>query len=84
MEQNRTTGISQDNIQKQALSLIPKPTKQWGMQLYLQDTFWGKMGFGDPALNMNMYLGHQWNIRVDEKIIKTFIIDERPKQLYTI
>ncbi len=85
MERNRAAGISHDNIQKQAsFSNTQTDEAMKNAQLYFQDTFWGKLGFGDPALNVNTYQGHQWNVKVDEKIVKTFVIDERPRQSYTI
>ena len=85
VERNRAAGISQDNQQKQAsFSNTQTDEAMRNAQLYFQDTFWGKMGFGDPALNVNTYKGHQWNVKVDEKTVKTFIIDERQKQSFTI
>ena len=53
-------------------------------KLYFQDTFWGNLGFGDPPLNVNTYEGHQWNVKVDEKTVITFVIDKRAQQPYTI
>lgn len=85
MERNKAAGISQDNQQKQAsFSNTQTDEAMRNAQLYFQDTFWGKMGFGDPVLNVNTYKGHQWNVKVDEKTVKTFIIDEKQKQSFTI
>jgi hypothetical protein len=85
VERNRAAGKTQNNDQKQA-SFFNTQTDETmrNAQLYFQDTFWGKMGFGDPALNVNTYKGHQWHVKVDENTVKTFIIDETPKQTYTI
>ena len=52
--------------------------------LFFQDTRWGELGFGDPPLNVNTYKGHEWNVKVDDEIVRKFVIDDRPKQLYTI
>jgi uncharacterized protein YegJ (DUF2314 family) len=52
--------------------------------LFFQDTFWGKLGFGDPPLYVNTYKGHEWNVKVDDVIVKTFVIDDTPQQSYTI
>jgi hypothetical protein len=46
-------------------------------QLYYQDQFWGKLGSNDPVLTANTYQGHVWNIRVDGKVVKTWIISEK-------
>lgn len=85
VEKNRAAGVSQDNDQKKA-SFANSQTDETmrNAQLFFQDTFWGKMGYGDPTLNVNTYKGHQWNVKVDEKTVKTFVIDDRPHQVYTI
>lgn len=43
-------------------------------ELFYEDTFWGKLGSGDPALNVNTYEGHVWNVKVDGKVVKTWVI----------
>ena len=53
-------------------------------KLYFQDTLWGKLGFGNPILNVNTYEGHQWNVKVDEKTVKKIVINKRPTQPYYI
>lgn len=45
-------------------------------QLFYEDQFWGKLGHGDPSLHANTYRGHRWNIKVDGKTVKTWIIKE--------
>ena len=52
--------------------------------LFFQDTFWGKLGFGDPPLYVNTYKGHEWNVKVDDVTVKKFVIDDTPQQSYTI
>ena len=53
-------------------------------ELYFQETFWGKFGFGDPALGVNTYEGHEWNVYVDGKPVKQWIINSEPKQVFKV
>lgn len=53
-------------------------------ELYFQDTFWGKLGFGDPPLSVNTYEGHQWNVMVDGKKLMQFIINGEKQQEYSV
>lgn len=86
MERNRASGKSPDNdMQKKAkFSNTQSDDRMKNAKLHFQETFWGELGFGDPMLNVNTYEGHQWNVMVDDKIVKTFVIDKRPTQQYTI
>lgn len=86
VERNRAAGKSPENdLQKKAsFSNTQKDESMRNAKLYFQDTFWGNLGFGDPPLNVNTYEGHQWNVKVDEKTVKTFVIDKRAQQPYTI
>lgn len=43
-------------------------------ELFYEDTFWAKFGKDDPSLSVNTYEGHVWNVKVDGKIVKTWII----------
>jgi len=43
-------------------------------ELFYEDTFWGKLGKGDPPLNVNTFEGHLWNVKVDGKIVKTWSV----------
>lgn len=52
--------------------------------LYFQDSFWGKFGHGDPPLSVNTYEGHEWNVMVDGRVMKTWIIDTRDRQDYSL
>ena len=86
VERNRAAGKSPENdLQKKAsFSNSQKDETMRNAKLYFQDTFWGNLGFGDPPLNVNTYEGHQWNVKVDEKTVKTFVIDKRAQQPYAI
>jgi len=53
-------------------------------ELYFQDSFWGKLGHGDPSLSVNTYEGHQWNVKVNGAVVKTWIIDGREHQDYVL
>mmetsp|Transcript_17929 Transcript_17929/g.41347 ORF Transcript_17929/g.41347 Transcript_17929/m.41347 type:complete len:640 (-) Transcript_17929:74-1993(-) len=46
-------------------------------ELFYDDTFWGKLGKGDPILSVNTFEGHVWNVKVSGKIMKTWVIKER-------
>ncbi|KAL7542066.1 hypothetical protein ACHAWF_007084 [Thalassiosira exigua] len=74
----------QDLQKKAAFSNSQSDEGMKNARLYFQETFWGNLGFGDPTLNVNTFEGHQWNIKVGEKIMKTFVIDNRPKQFYAV
>lgn len=52
---------------------------------YDEAQFWGKLGHGDPDLTVNTYEGHRWNVRVDGKVIKKFVIQKEPtRQVFEI
>jgi len=54
-------------------------------ELYFQETFWGKIGWGDPALSVNTYEGHEWNVQVDGDVKETWVITATPnRQQYQI
>jgi hypothetical protein len=46
-------------------------------ELYFEGTLWGKLGHGDPDLNVNTYDGHRWNLYVDGKVVKSWTISEK-------
>ena len=50
--------------------------KMRNAELYFENKFWGKIGFGDEPLGANTYSGHEWNIKVDGKIVKSWIISD--------
>jgi len=85
VDKNRAEGKSVDTGEKKAsFTNTNTDERMRNAQLYFQETFWGKLGFGDPALNVNTYEGHQWNVKVGDKTLKTFVIDKRKQQTYTI
>ena len=55
-------------------------------ELFFEGQFWGKFGADDPSLEVNTYQGHEWNVRVNGEVVKTWIIfeDEGEKQSFTI
>ena len=55
-------------------------------ELFFEDQFWGKLGANDPSLQVNTYQGHEWHVRVNGEVVKTWIIfeDEGEKQRFTI
>ena len=82
---NRAAGKVPDDSQKKAVFQNDGGDENMkNAELFFQDTFWGKLGHGDPVLNVNTYEGHQWNVKVDKKTVRTFVIDKRPMQKYTI
>jgi hypothetical protein len=54
---------------------------------YDEDGFFGKLGFGDPPVFVNTYVGHVWNVKqVDGEAKKTFVIEEGggERQVFTV
>merc|ERR1712176_669777 len=49
-------------------------------ELFYEDMFWGKFGKGDPKLSVNTYEGHVWNVKINGKTVKTWVIRERDGQ----
>lgn len=45
--------------------------------LYFEDQFWGDLGKGSPALSVNTYQGHVWNVKVDGATVKTWTISDK-------
>eukprot|EP00536_Pseudo-nitzschia_multiseries_P008739 jgi/Psemu1/257491/estExt_Genewise1Plus.C_2280034 len=50
-------------------------------ELFYEDTFWGKFGKDDPDLSVNTYDGHVWNVKVDGKTVKTWVIRQKNGQV---
>jgi hypothetical protein len=86
VDKNRAAGKSPDqDLQKKASFTNAGSDKGTrNAKLYFQDTFWGELGHNSPQLNVNTYEGHQWNVKVGDDIIKTFVIDKKPTQNYVI
>jgi hypothetical protein len=54
-------------------------------ELFFQETFWGKLGWGDAPLGVNTFEGHEWNIQVDGVAKKQWIISKEPaNQVYDL
>jgi len=54
-------------------------------ELYYDEAmFWGKLGHGDENLAANTYEGHRWNIKVDGKVVKTWVISAAEQQVFRI
>lgn len=53
-------------------------------ELYFQDTFWGKLGHGDPNLGVNTFEGHEWNVMLNGKKVKTWYINKEMHQYYEL
>ncbi len=45
-------------------------------ELFFEDKYWGKLGADDPYLFVNTYRGHVWNVKVDGKVVKSWIIKD--------
>ncbi len=43
-------------------------------ELFYENTFWGKLGKGDPVLHVNTFESHVWNVKVNGKVVKTWVI----------
>ena len=86
VEKNKAAGKSPetDAQKKASFSNTQTDERYRNAKLYFQETFWGDLGFGDPALNVNSYEGHQWNVKAGEETLHTFVIDKRPMQQYTV
>ena len=85
VERNRANNKPIDDGQKKASFSNSKTDERMvNAKLYFQDTYWGDLGFGDPALNVNTYKGHEWNVKVGDEIVKKFVIDDGKSQMYSI
>lgn len=85
VDKNKAAGVASENAQiKASFSNSQTDDTMKNAELYFQDTFWGKLGFGDPPLNVNTFKLHQWNVKVGVNVVKTFIIDDTPTQKFTI
>jgi hypothetical protein len=51
---------------------------------YDEAQYWGPLGHGDKPLRSNTYEGHRWNIKVDDKVVKTFVIGKESRQEFRI
>ncbi len=51
---------------------------------YDKETFWGKLGHKDPDLGANTFEGHRWDVKVDGKIVKTWVVDKEDMQVFEV
>lgn len=47
--------------------------------LYFQETYWSPLGADDPPSSVNTFEGHQWNVYVDGKPVKQWVISKSPQ-----
>lgn len=76
---------TQDSLQKKvSFSNAGSDERFRNAELFFQETFWGKLGFGDPDLNVNTFEGHEWNVKVGDEVLRKIVINENAAQRYTI
>ncbi|KAL7489496.1 hypothetical protein ACHAW6_015127 [Cyclotella cf. meneghiniana] len=76
---------SQDSLQKKvSFSNAGRDERFRNAELFFQETFWGKLGFGDPDLNVNTFEGHEWNVKVGDEVLRKIVINKNAAQRYTI
>ena len=51
---------------------------------YDEAQFWGNLGVGDQPLRSNTFEGHRWNVKVDGKIMKRWVIGAEARQEFSI
>jgi 2OG-Fe(II) oxygenase superfamily len=51
---------------------------------YNEDTHFGKLGPNDPPIAVNTYEGHVWHIKVNGEIQRTFVIEDKPRQVFKV
>ena len=49
-----------------------------------EDAFFGKLGPNDPPVRVKSAKGHEWNIKVDGKILRTFVVGEDEYQEFIV
>lgn len=86
VDKNRAANSSPDqDMRKHATFYNTKKDESMRhASLYFQETFWGKYGFDDPPLGVNTFEGHQWNVIVDDKVVKTFTVGKDKNQEFNI
>ena len=51
---------------------------------YDEGQFWGKLGHGDPSLGANTYEGHRWNLRVNDRIVREWVIGKEDQYVFEV
>merc|ERR1712150_47224 len=52
-------------------------------ELFFEDQFWSELKPGGVA-SVNTFIGHKWRLKLNGDVIKEWILDSRPEQLYVI
>lgn len=77
-----------DNMPKQLVATWKNtgedPAMANAVLYYDEAQYWGQLGPNDKQLRANTYEGHRWNVKVDDKVVKTFVIGKEPKQEFKI
>jgi len=84
VERNKKANKVDDSQKKATFRNSESDERFRNAKLYFQDTYWGDLGFGDDALHVNTYEGHQWNVKVNEEVLKTIVINGEKIQTYNI
>eukprot|EP00618_Florenciella_parvula_P039963 CAMPEP_0119493010 /NCGR_PEP_ID=MMETSP1344-20130328/17388_1 /TAXON_ID=236787 /ORGANISM="Florenciella parvula, Strain CCMP2471" /LENGTH=142 /DNA_ID=CAMNT_0007528399 /DNA_START=63 /DNA_END=488 /DNA_ORIENTATION=- len=53
------------------------------VEIYYEETKWDDFGIG-KTINVNTFSGHVWNVRVNDKVVTTWVIDDRLQQNYVL
>merc|ERR1712177_178204 len=56
-----------------------EPKKYKNAELYYKDQFWSTFGY-NTIQNVNTFIGHEWNVRVNGNIVLEWIIVDKQKQ----
>jgi prophage tail gpP-like protein len=46
-----------------------------GARLYWEDQLWEELS-PDRAIKVNTFAGHKWNVKIDNEVVITWVIDE--------
>jgi hypothetical protein len=60
------------------------PTLNEAELYYNEDTHFGKLGPNDPPIAVNTYEGHVWHVKVQGEIQRTFVIEDKPRQVFKV
>jgi len=53
-------------------------------ELYYEDQFWAKLEPNGPIINVNTYEGNVWNVKVNGKTVRTWVIGKEKEYTFTI
>jgi hypothetical protein len=54
-------------------------------ELYYDEAmFWGKLNPDETALSANTYEGHRWNVQVNGKVVRSWVIGDQATQEFII